>query len=59
MHDLTYINTGQDFNIIYHGPDPNNVYPSLPQLWIEFKCIPEDLLFDPQSAWLFLCFLFN
>ena len=53
LYDLTVINTGSGINYHYHRDDPENVYPYLSRLWIEFKSIPENLIFDPVTAWFF------
>lgn len=51
LYDLTCINTGEGLQHHYTGPDPDNVYPHLYKLWIEFKNIPQKLIFDPETGW--------
>lgn len=48
--DLVVINTGDGVNFHNHQPDPDGVYPVLTQVWIKFKDIPINFLFD-ESAW--------
>ena len=53
LYDLAFINTGHGLRHHHHQPDPNEVYPHLSRLWLEFKDVPKDLIFDPETAWFF------
>lgn len=48
--DLTVINTGLGLDYHYHSVDPNNIYPKLSRVWMEFKNIPQDEIFS-SNAW--------
>ena len=54
LYDLTVVNSGEGLGHHYQRADPDNIYPHLSRLWLEFKNIPSDLIFHPENAW-FLC----
>jgi hypothetical protein len=50
--DLAVINTGQGLEFHLHSSDPNNIYPRLSGIWLEFQGIEADELFS-NDAWFF------
>jgi len=53
LYNFTVVNTGEGLQYHYHRDDPDNLYPHLSRLWIEFKNIPRKEIFDSRTAWLF------
>ena len=52
FYNLTVVNTGQGLGHHYHRMDPDKIYPHLSRLWIQFKNIPRNEIFDADTAWL-------
>ena len=51
LYNLTVVNSGQGLNHHYQREDPNQINPHLTRLWIEFKNIPGNEIFDPENGW--------
>jgi hypothetical protein len=50
--DFAIVNTGQGLQFHYHSADPNGVYPTLSQIWMEFLGVKGEELFS-NDAWFF------
>ena len=52
--NLVVANTGAGVDYHFSSSDPDKVYPHLSRVWMEFKGIPEDLIFNSDTAWFFV-----
>ena len=53
VYDIAIVNSGDGLQFHTSSPDPNNLYPELKRLWIEFINIPQDELVNSEYPWFF------
>ena len=53
-YNLIVVNTGAGLQYHYSQADPNNIYPWIKRLWIEFENIPESVIFSNDNWFLYM-----